>query len=36
LCSLGIPVVMYDREEDERDQQAADLLRERLSLDRGR
>lgn len=36
LRSLGIPVVTYDRDEYDRDQRAVDLLRERLSLDRGR
>jgi predicted HTH domain antitoxin len=36
LRSLGIPVVIYDRDEYDRDQRAVDLLRERLSIDRGR
>lgn len=36
LRQLDIPVVIYDREEYERDQDAVDRLRERLSLDRGR
>lgn len=36
LRSLGIPIVVYDREEYARDQKAVDLLRERLHLDRGR
>ncbi|MCC7363545.1 MAG: UPF0175 family protein [Dehalococcoidia bacterium] len=36
LRSLGIPVVIYDRDEYDRDQRAVGLLRERLSLDRGR
>jgi len=36
LCSLGIPVVIYDRDEHDRDQRAVDLLRERLSPDGGR
>lgn len=35
LRELGIPVVVYDREEYERDQPAVDRLRERLGLDRG-
>lgn len=33
LRELDMPVVVYDREEYERDQKAADLLRERLSLE---
>ena len=36
LRELGIPIVVYDREEYERDQKAVDLLRERLNLDGGR
>lgn len=36
LRELGIPVVIYDQEEYERDQPAVDRLRERLHLDRGR
>ena len=35
LRELGIPVVVYDREEYERDQPAVDRLRERLGLGRG-
>lgn len=34
LRELGIPVVVYDRDEYERDQQAVDRLRERLGLER--
>ena len=34
LRELGIPVVVYDSEEYERDQPAVDRLRERLGLDR--
>jgi predicted HTH domain antitoxin len=34
LRELGIPMVVYDREEYERDQQAVDRLHERLNLDR--
>ena len=36
LRELDLPAVVYDREEYERDQQAVDRLRERLSGDRGR
>lgn len=36
LRSLGIPLVVYDRDEYDRDQKAVGLLRERLGLDRGR
>lgn len=36
LNSLGIPIVIYDRDEYDRDQEAVARLRERLTLDRGR
>ncbi|MCC6387413.1 MAG: UPF0175 family protein [Dehalococcoidia bacterium] len=36
LRGLGIPVVIYDRDEYDRDQKAVDSLRDRLNLDRGR
>lgn len=36
LRRLGSPLVIYDRDEYDRDQRAVNLLRDRLSLDRGR